>query len=307
VAAFRLDTGALRSWSPDADGIVSALALSPSGHTLFVGGHFNHLNGKNRHDIGAVSTKTGETTRYRADTNAQVLAIAVTTKRVFLGGSFTTIKDKRRKHVGATNRKGRVLLHWRPRAGDVVRSLALSRDKSRVYVGGDFSAVNKHRHEHLAALGVVSGKVLKWKSQVSYAVWDIVVRKKSVYLGGNGVGGRVGAYTALGKRTWTVQVDGGVQAISFAHRKLLAGGHFYNVCVGVSPGPTPGFDCPQVQAHRPHLAAFGAKTGTLKGWHPTVNSPLGVFALTTTKAGVYAGGDFTHVSGVDQQGLARFS
>ena len=309
LAAFRLDNGALRSWNPGANGKVSALALSPDKRTLYIGGDFTQLNGKRRHDIGAVARKSGATTKYKANANAPVLAIAVTKKRVFLGGSFTKIKDKRRKHVGATTRKGHLLLHWKPRAGDVVRSLAISRDKSRVYVGGDFSAINKKRHEHLAALGVVSGKVLKWRSQVAYAVWDIVVRKKSVYLGGNGIGGRIGAYTALGKRTWAVQVDGGVQAISFAHRKILAGGHFYNVCVGISPGQTPGFDCPpgQIKGHRPHLAAFGAKTGALKGWNPTVNSPLGVFALTTTKAGVYAGGDFTRVSGHDQQGLARFS
>ena len=307
LAAFRLDTGALRSWNPGANGTVSALALSPDKRSLYVGGNFTELNGKTRHDIGAVARKSGETMKYKANTNAPVLAIAVTKKRVFLGGSFTTIKDKKRKHVGATNHKGRLLLKWKPQVADVVRSLAISRDKSRVYVGGDFSAVNKHRHEHVVALSVTAGKVLKWKSPVSYAVWDIVVRKKSVYLGGNGVGGRVGAYSALGKRAWAVQLDGGVQAISFAHRKVLAGGHFYNVCVGISPGQTPGFDCPEVRAHRPHLAAFGARNGAVKGWSPTVNSPLGVFALTTTKAGVYAGGDFTRVSGVDQQGLAHFS
>jgi hypothetical protein len=309
LAAFRADNGALRSWNPGANGTVSALALSPDNHALYVGGNFSQLNGKKRHNLGAVARKSGGATKYKANTNGPVLAIAVTKKRVFLGGAFTTVKDKRRKHIGATDRRGHLLLHWKPRAGDVVRSLAISRDKSRVYVGGDFSAINKKRHEHLAALGVVSGKVLKWRSQVAYSVWDIVVRKKSVYLGGNGIGGRIGAYTALGKRNWAVQVDGGVQAISFAHRKILAGGHFYNVCVGISPGQTPGFDCPpgQIKGHRPHLAAFGAKTGGLKGWNPTMNSPLGVFALTTTKAGVYAGGDFTRVSGVNQQGLAHFS
>ena len=308
LAAFRLDTGALRAWNPGADGSVSALALSPDKKTLFVGGSFSHLNGKRRHDIGAVARKSGAATKYKADTNAQVLAIAVTKKRVFLGGSFTKVRDKRRKHVGATDRRGRVVLSWKPRAGDTVRALAISRDKSRVYMGGDFSAVNKKQHEHLAALGVVSGKVLKWRSQVAYSVWDIVVRKKSVYLGGNGIGGRVGAYSALGKRAWSVQVDGGVQAITFSHRKVLAGGHFYNVCIGINPGQTPGFDCPagQVAGHRPHLAAFGAKTGALKGWAPTANSKLGVFALTTSKAGVYAGGDFTRISGQGQQGLALF-
>lgn len=99
-----------------------------------------------------------------------------------------------------------------------------------------------------------------------------------------------------------------MQALSFSHRKVLVGGHFYNVCVGINPGQTPGFDCPpgQIQGHRPHLLALGAKTGALKGWNPVVNSKLGVFALTTTTAGIYAGGDFTRISGANQQGLALF-
>jgi len=121
------------------------------------------------------------------------------------------------------------------------------------------------------------------------------------------VGGRVGAFTPTGRPRWAVQTDGGVQAIASIGRKIVAGGHFYNVCVGVSPGKTPGFDCPQVKAHRPHLLALSAKKGNLKAWSPRANSILGVFALTSSGPGIYAGGDFTRMSGTDQQGLARFS
>jgi hypothetical protein len=38
LAAFRLDTGRLRAWKPATNGVVSALASSPNGRTLFVGG-----------------------------------------------------------------------------------------------------------------------------------------------------------------------------------------------------------------------------------------------------------------------------
>lgn len=307
LAAFRVDTGALRAWSPDANGTVSALAMSTDRKTLYVGGVFTRLNGKKRHDFGAVSRKNGRTKRFRADTNAQVLAIATTKSRVYLGGSFTKIKSKQRKHVGAVDLKGRVVLKWKPRASGDVRALAISRDKSRVYVGGDFSAINSHRHAHLAAIGVKGGKVLRWRGKLSYSVWDIVVNKKSVYVGGNGIGGRVTSYSPKGKRHWTIQVDGGVQALAYNNGKVIVGGHFYNLCEGVSGGTTPGFDCPVVQAHRPHLLALGYKTGHLNSWNPVANSPLGVFALSNSMAGVYAGGDFTRISGADQQGLAHFS
>jgi len=306
LAALGADNGNLRSWNPETDGTVSALALSPNGRTLYVGGHFAELNGKPRHNLGAVSTKTGKTKRFRADTNAPVLALTATKSTVYLGGVFTRIKAKKRNHVGAVNRTGHVVSRWRPRASGVVRSLAMSRDRHKVYVGGDFTAINRHRNEHLAAIGAVSGKVAKWKRHPGYAVWDIEVRKHRVYLGGNGTGGRVGAFTPLGKQRWAVQTDGGVQAIAYIGGKVVAGGHFEDVCVGVSPGPTPGFNCPQVQAQRLHLLALSHKKGKLKGWNPPANSQMGVFALTVARGGLFAGGDFTQIAGVDQQGLARF-
>jgi hypothetical protein len=309
LAAFRLDSGALRAWNPGANAEVSALTLSPDKKTLFVGGEFSRLDGAKRHGIGALTRKSGSVTKYKANANGPVMAIAVTKSRVFLGGAFTRVKDKKRRHLAATTRKGGLVLSWKPRTGDVVRSLAISRDKTRVYAGGDFSAVNKHSNAHLVALGIAKGKVLKWKRHPSFAVWSIKVRKKSVYVGGNGVGGRISSFTAKGRQNWTVQVDGGVQAVAFSHKKILAGGHFYNVCIGINPGQPPGFDCPpgQIQGHRPHLASFNAKTGALKSWAPVLNSPLGVFALAASKAAVFAGGDFTKVSGTDQQGLAKFA
>jgi hypothetical protein len=278
LAALRLDNGRLRAWKPATNGGVSALASSPNGRTLFVGGDFTRLNGSKRHNLGALSTRTGTIRHFKAGTNGQVLAIAATRHRVYLGGMFTRIKGTKRQHLGATDRHGRLLQRWKPRASGPVRSIAMSRNRRSVYVGGDFSAINRHRNQHVAVIGAMSGKVARWRHHPGYAVWDIVVHKKRVYLGGNGVGGRVGAFTRGGRQRWTVQADGGVQAIAYLHGKVIAGGHFYNICVGVSPGSTPGFDCPQVQAHRSHLVALRHKGGRVTAWNPTANSILGVFA-----------------------------
>jgi hypothetical protein len=306
LAAFRADTGKLRRWAPTTNGTVSALAAGPSGRTLFVGGDFSTLNGKVRHHLGAVSTKTGATTRFKAGTNGEVRALLVTRSRVYLGGSFTEVKGKHRLRLAATTRKGRLVARWKPHANRNVLSLALSANGRAVYVGGYFTFVNGHADAHLTALSPVTGRIKAWKAHPRYGVWDIVVRKRRVYVGGDGTGGRIQAFTRRGHRVWAVQTDGGVQGLTLFHGAVIAGGHFAHVCVGNTSGPVGGFTCPEVLANRSHLLALGHRSGTLKAWNPSADSALGVFALTTGTDGFYAGGDFTHVSGLAQQGFARF-
>jgi hypothetical protein len=69
LAAVRAGDGRLLAWAPTANGRVNALAISPSRTELVVGGAFTKLNGSNRrgYGLGAVSTRTGELLRFRAN------------------------------------------------------------------------------------------------------------------------------------------------------------------------------------------------------------------------------------------------
>jgi hypothetical protein len=307
LAAFRVGTGALRPWNPGTNGAVTTLARSPNGHTIFVGGDFTQLSGSNRHNLGAVSAGTGVIRHFHANTDGPVLAIAVTASTVYVGGSFSTVRHKSRVRLAATHRGGRLIHRWKPSASDTVRSLAMSVDRRRIYVGGDFTRINGRPNQHLSAISAASGKIRKWKHHPGYGVWGIIVRPDRLYVGGNGIGGRVAAFTTRGKRVWSVQTDGGVQAVAYVDGKILAGGHFRNVCVGNSPGPPSGFQCPQILASRSHLLAVGHGTGALKKWNPGTNGGLGVLALAAANDAFFAGGVFTQISSVDQQGFARFA
>jgi hypothetical protein len=234
------------------------------------------------------------------------MAVLATRSRVYLGGSFTQVKGKARLRLAATTRKGRLVARWKPRANREVHDLALSANGRAVYAGGYFTFVNGHANRHLTALSAVNGHLKAWKAHPNYGIWDIVVRKHRVYVGGDGAGGRIQAFTRRGHRVWAVQTDGGVQALAYVHGSVVAGGHFAHVCVGISPGPAGGFACPEVRADRSRLLALGHRSGTLKRWNPAADSSLGVFALAAGTTGFYAGGDFTHVSGLAQQGFARF-
>ena len=96
---------------------------------------------------------------------------------------------------------------------------------------------------------------------------------------------------------------------------IYGGGHFDNVCVGVTDGATTGFKCPTNLATRHKLVAIDAVTGALDPWNPGANSPLGVFGMTSDGGSLEVGGDFTkigtpnasHGATKNQQGYAQFS
>ncbi len=62
-AALNATTGVLLPWVANADRIGRAVAVSPDGSRVVVGGDFFTINGQNSHSIGVVSAATGENVR----------------------------------------------------------------------------------------------------------------------------------------------------------------------------------------------------------------------------------------------------
>jgi len=79
----------VRSWHPQTDGNVRALALRK--RTLFLGGDFKTVAGKHRVRLAAVSTRTGRSGRWHAFANRAVWSLAVSGKRLMAGGDFTKV------------------------------------------------------------------------------------------------------------------------------------------------------------------------------------------------------------------------
>ena len=74
LAEFDASTGALvTSFTPTLDGQVTALAVSPDGSTLYVGGSFTHVNGSFRNHLAAFSTSTGALSTTWVPKRGQVL------------------------------------------------------------------------------------------------------------------------------------------------------------------------------------------------------------------------------------------
>lgn len=302
LAAFRVDTGRLRSWNPHPNGSVAALAASADGRTIYVGGSFTKLAGAHRHNVGAVAVRTGRATPFRANTDGPVLALCRSWSRLYVGGSFSKVKRQARHHVAAVDvhRRGRLIASWHPRPNSTVRSIRTAVHGTRVYLGGQFSKVNKHWGPYLAKVSS-DGKLLPWWHHPGFPVWSMVVGPHRVFAGGNGPGGHIIAFTPRGKKLWRVDADGGVQTIAKIHGGIVAGGHFRNVCDGMIRG-----DCVNVISSRNKLMSVNPLTGALNRWNPSANSGMGVFALATAGPVLYVGGMFTEVNDMVQQGFDSF-
>jgi hypothetical protein len=88
--------------------------------------------------------------------------------------------------------------------------------------------------------------------------------------------------------------DGGTPACAISGGLLYLGGHFLLVD-GVA---------------RTHIAAITVTTGALDSWNPSANSARGLHDYATYGSGssfkLAAGGDFTKIGGVYQEGFALF-
>jgi hypothetical protein len=304
VAALDAASGAvINSFVVDADDWVQALAVSSDGSRLYLGGAFMNVNGANRIHVAAVDATTGalDSAWNPAARGGEVQALAVSGNRVFIGGRFTSLANVAILKVGSVDATtGAVDVNWHPNPDDWVAALAVAPGGSTVYVGGMFNSIGGRAQRKMAAVNATTGAVTSWAPTLGYPVLAILPAPNGqvVYAGGAGgrlTGNRASAYsvTANGSPLWeTFGGDGNIQALALSadSKVLYIGGHFATMN----------------GADRQHFSAVDAANNTLLPFAPVINSSLGVWALAMNGGSLYAGGDFTRVSGLPQQGFARF-
>jgi hypothetical protein len=301
LAAIDAATGELTGWDPNANGSVRSLAASSDGTRIYAGGTFTGIGGVYRGRLAAIDAATGALdAAFKPGTaNSTVRAIAVSGNRVYLGGDFTTVKGASRGRLalvdGAT---GALDPDWTPSADAAVLALGASPDGARVYAGGAFTAIDGQSVRHLAALGAGTGApdgAWKKPTKPNGKVYDLEQSGGLLYTGEGGLGGAASAYdAATGERAWRAEGDGDVQAVTVMGGEVYLGGHF--VALG-------GQD-------RRFFAAVDASTGVLDPWDPRGGGTgLGVWSLGADplRTRVYAGGDFSRVSGAPHGRFAQFS
>ncbi|GAA3693018.1 hypothetical protein GCM10023081_32980 [Arthrobacter ginkgonis] len=145
ILAYDLRTGQLiNSFAPSFNAQVTALAASPDGSKLYVGGQFTSLNGATVWRLVALNPTTGALDRnFLPKPSASVRAIAATNDTVYYGGVFGAVGSVERLGLAAARVSDGALLDWAPKAeGGRVNALTLSPDRTKIAVGGAFTTLN---------------------------------------------------------------------------------------------------------------------------------------------------------------------
>jgi hypothetical protein len=305
LAALDATTGVLDSgFVADASSTVGAIAPSPDGSKLYVGGLFKKINGTSRSRLAKVDAVTGALDgTWKPAASAEVKSLAVGGGRVYAGGAFTSVNGSTRNRLAAFDPVSGALASWNPNVSSVVYEVALSPDASLVYLVGNFSTVGGSTRKRVAAVSAPTGKPTSWKPVAKAPLRRVVVSADGnrVFVGAAGTAGTAGsnrviAYDAAGSgaKLWEDLGDGDVVALTIDGDTLYAGGHFDNV------------SAVNGAFVRRKLMALDAGTGAVQTWAPTVGGSHGVWALSARGGGLVAGGDFRVVEFTVAQGLARF-
>ncbi len=278
--AYDLRTGALLPFAPSFNAQVRAVAASPDGSTLYVGGQFTSVDGTNRYRLAAfdltkspVALKTG----FAPNLNSSVYDVAATDSTVYAVGIFTTANGQPRTNAAAFTTSAGILPFSISPAGGTVRRLALKADGSRLVVGGTFTSMNGSSSSgfgmalfatsNAAKLSLPVNSLIRNGGSVGSSTAGIQSLAAAAdgfygtgYAFGQTAGNLEGAFKADwdGKLTWVEDCHGDTYSIAPIGAVAYVAGHSHD-CAQVGGFP----DTKDPVAYHHGLAFTTARTGTL--------------------------------------------
>ncbi|NUU04870.1 PKD domain-containing protein [Leifsonia sp. C5G2] len=341
LLAYNVTTGALTSFNVPLNAQGLAIAASPDGSRIYVGGDFTSAGGASYYRIVAISTATGQPiASFRPVMESQVRALAVTNTAVYAGGTFSSVNGVRRGYLAKIDpTNGALIGSWGASADYVVDALAVSPDGARVYAGGRFKNVNGEAHYGLAMLTGSTGSTLPFPANNVVrdagtqagitslaATSDRIYGSGYVYGSGGNLEGSFSADAVTGALIWLEDCHGDTYTVAPIGNALYVAGHPH-MCrnVGGFPETNPrtfhhtiAFSKARTgtltnDGNRSYANFSGQPAPTLQTWFPnyTVGTYTGQYQAVWSLAGdsryLVAGGEFPTVNGTAQYGLTRYA
>ncbi len=343
MLAYDLSTGVLKSgFIANLNAQALALAASPDGSRIYVGGDFTTVNGVSRSRIAAVDANTGALiTSFNAQADSSVRAIVATASTVYLGGQFSSMNSTSRGRLAAVRASDGALLSWAPHADNgKVNAMLMSPSADKIVVAGSFTTLNGSNRPGygLGALSPSTGALLTFDA--NNTVRNAGTQSAILSLGGDstnvygtgyiyGTGGNLeGAFAANWATTqihWVEDCHGDSYGVYPSSTAVYVAGHPH-YCLNLGGYP----EMPSGTAQRA-IAFSRAVTGTLTqdtrgypsftgvaapsllNFFPQLDqgSASGQSQAAWAVAGsgdyVVLAGEFLHVNGTAQQGLVRLA
>ncbi len=101
--AFNATTGQIdTSFFPQVNGRVDTVEAGPNGHSVYIGGAFNTVNGQDAKHFALVDTATGDPEAgFHASVNDGVEDAVLNNGKVYIGGYFTSVNGQARGYLAA--------------------------------------------------------------------------------------------------------------------------------------------------------------------------------------------------------------
>lgn len=340
LVAFDASTGKVSTtFKPTTDAEVTSLRVSPSGGAVFVGGHFDTVNGRAGQSLAKLKLSDGtRASGFRVpDLNGSVKDIQLARGRLWIGGTFEYVDDHHQPALatldpttGAFDPYQRVRFS-RPLNGGYLQVLKFDvtpNDRKLVAIG-NFSRVEGQRRGQLAMLNLGSerAKLGDWsagfyngKCSDSYDSYmqDIDIDPSGTYFVVTTTGAWYGEHGpcdttsrfeirprgSVVKPTW-VDYSGGdsMYAVEVTGAAVYIGGHFrwQN-----NPNTLDGDSAGPGAVSREGIAALDPKNGVPYRWNPGRTKGVGVFDMLATASGLFVASDTDRIGDWEYHGRIAY-
>jgi PKD repeat protein len=339
VFAYDITTGNRLTFSHSLNAQGLAVAASPDGSRIYIGGDFTSVDGLPRGHVAAFDTATGAiVSSFAPSVSNQVRALAATNSTVFIGGGYGNVNGATRNSLSAVAATGS-LLPWAPSVGNAdVWSMVMTPDQSRVVVGGSFTSLNGVAASGMGSLDATTGSTLRWDANqtirdggTASAITSLRTDGQQIYGSGYAYGsgnfeGTFAANPTTGAITLVNDCHGDTYDVLPLGPVLYSVSHAHDCSwIGSFPDTNPRvrWEHALAQTITPGTTNrgpdnYGWNYNGLPGsrvlhWFPQLStgSYTGQYQAAWSLAGnsnyVVMGGEFPKVNGVAQQGLVRIA